>query len=133
MQKDVVTVTAKVTIDVLTEGWHEIPLRLADSAIRSAKIGEEPARVVFDPSTGYKLLFEKKGKEAARVVLDLAYAKAFSKAPGTNSVTFDAPQAPVNRWQIVIAEPGVKVTEAEVVYVHIDSRNRPTPILPVAT
>ncbi|HUE72001.1 MAG TPA: hypothetical protein VMP01_14030, partial [Pirellulaceae bacterium] len=109
VQKDVVSVSAKVTIDVLTEGWHEIPLRLADSAIRSAKIGDEPARVIFDPNAGYKLLFEKKGKEAARVILELQYAKAFSKAPGTNSVTFDAPQAPVNRWQIVIAEPGVKV------------------------
>ena len=109
VQKDVVSVSAKVTIDVLTEGWHEIPLRLADSAIRSAKIGDEPARVIIDPNAGYKLLFEKKGKEAARVILALDYAKAFSKAPGTNSVTFDAPQAPVNRWQIVIAEPGVKV------------------------
>lgn len=109
VQKDVVSVSAKITIDVLTEGWHEIPLRLADSAIRSAKLGDEPARVIFDPNAGYKLLFEKKGKEAARVTLQLEYAKAFSKAPGTNSVTFDAPQAPVNRWQIVIAEPGVKV------------------------
>jgi hypothetical protein len=109
VRKDVVSVSAKLTIDVLTEGWHEIPLRLADSAIRSAKIGDEPARVIFDPNSGYKLLYEKKGKEAARVVLNLEYAKAFSKAPGTNSVSFDAPQAPVNRWQIVIGEPGVKV------------------------
>ena len=30
------------------------------------------------------------------------------------------------------AEPGVKVTEAELVYVHIDERNRPVPILPAA-
>ena len=44
-QKDVVSVTAKISIDLLTEGWHEVPLRLADSAIRSAKIGDEPARV----------------------------------------------------------------------------------------
>ncbi len=28
------------------------------------------------------------------------------------------------------AEPGVKVTEAELVYVHIDNRNRPVPIIP---
>ena len=30
------------------------------------------------------------------------------------------------------AEPGIKVTEAELVYVHIDDRNRPIPILPPA-
>ncbi|MFN0022203.1 MAG: hypothetical protein ACKVP0_28470 [Pirellulaceae bacterium] len=107
-QKDVVSVTAKISIDLLTEGWHEVPLRLADSAIRSAKIGDEPARVVFTPE-GYKLLYEKKGKEPSQIVLTLEYSKAFSKQPGTNTVTFDAPQAPINRWQITIPEPGVKV------------------------
>ncbi|MCE9525204.1 MAG: hypothetical protein K8R36_04030, partial [Planctomycetales bacterium] len=107
-QKDVVSVTAKISIDLLTEGWHEVPLRLADSAIRSAKIGDEPARVVFTPE-GYKLLYEKKGKEPSQIVLTLEYSKAFSKQPWTNTVTFDAPQAPINRWQITIPEPGVKV------------------------
>ncbi|MBC7854322.1 MAG: hypothetical protein IAF94_12890 [Pirellulaceae bacterium] len=107
-QKDVVSVTAKISIDLLTEGWHEVPLRLADSAIRSAKIGDEPARVIFAPE-GYKLLYEKKGKEPSQIVLTLEYSKAFSKQPGTNTVTFDAPQAPINRWQITIPEPGVKV------------------------
>lgn len=107
-QKDVVSVTAKVSIDLLTEGWHEVPLRLADAAIRSAKIGDEPARVVFTPE-GYKLLYEKKGKEPSQIVLTLEYSKAFSKQPGTNTVTFDAPQASINRWQITVPEAGVKV------------------------
>lgn len=107
-QKDVVSVTAKISIDLLTEGWHEVPLRLADSAIRSAKIGDEPARVIFTPE-GYKLLYEKKGKEPSQIVLTLEYSKAFSKQPGTNTVTFDAPQAPINRWQITVPEAGVKV------------------------
>lgn len=109
VQKDVVSVTARLSIDVLTEGWHEVPLRLSDAAIRSAKIGDEAARVVFSPDGTYKLLYEKKGKEPSRVELVLEYSKAFSKAPGTNTVQFDAPQAPVNRWNITIAEPGVKV------------------------
>ena len=107
-QKDVVSVTAKVSIDLLTEGWHEVPLRLADAAIRSAKIGDDPARVVFTPE-GYKLLYEKKGKEPSQIVLTLEYSKAFSKQPGTNTVTFDAPQASINRWQITVPEAGVKV------------------------
>jgi hypothetical protein len=84
-------------------------LRLADSAIRSAKIGDAPARIIYSPEAGYRLLLEKKGPGAERVELVLQYSKAFDKAPGTNSVQFDAPQAPVNRWQIKIAEAGVKV------------------------
>jgi hypothetical protein len=107
--QDVMNVEAKLSIEVLTEGWHEIPLRLTDAAIRSAKIGEAPARILYSPEAGYRLLLEKKGKETERVVLSLQYSKAFSKAPGSNSVQFDAPQAPVNRWQIRIAEAGVKV------------------------
>lgn len=109
IQKDVVSVSAKIGIDVLTEGWHEVPLRLTDAAIRSAKIGEEPARVVFVAEQGYKLLYEKKGKEPEHIELLLEYSKAFTKAPGANSVSFDAPQAPINRWQITIPETGVKV------------------------
>jgi hypothetical protein len=48
----VMNVEAKVSIEVLTEGWHEIPLRLADSAIRSAKIGDAPARIIYSPEAG---------------------------------------------------------------------------------
>lgn len=107
--RDVMNVEAKLAIEVLTEGWHEIPLRLTDSAIRSAKIGDVPARIIYSPEAGYRLLLEKKGKETERVELLLQYSKAFTKSPGTNSVQFDAPQAPVNRWQIRIAEAGVKV------------------------
>ncbi|MDX1945918.1 MAG: hypothetical protein SFU86_11015 [Pirellulaceae bacterium] len=109
VSKDVMNVEAKLSIEVLTEGWHEVPLRLCDAAIRSATIGTTPARILYSPETGYKLLLEKKGKGAERVVLALEYSKAFSKAPGTNSVQFDAPQAPVNRWTIRIPEAGVKV------------------------
>ena len=39
--KDVVRVKATVKIDLLAEGWHEIPLRLADAAITSATLGGE--------------------------------------------------------------------------------------------
>ena len=37
--KNVVRVKAKVKIEVLAEGWNEIPLRLADAAITRAEIG----------------------------------------------------------------------------------------------
>lgn len=109
VSRDVMTVSAKLQIEVLTEGWHEVPLRLKDAAIRSAKIGDSAARLLYSADNGYRVLLEKKGKEPEKIELLLEYSKAFSKQPGTNTVEFDAPQAPVNRWQIRIPEPGVKV------------------------
>ncbi|MCH5373253.1 MAG: hypothetical protein JJ992_04710, partial [Planctomycetes bacterium] len=41
--------------------------------------------------------------------LTLVYSKAFTKTPGQNSVAFQAPQAPVNRWRVRIPQQGVKV------------------------
>ena len=63
--KDVVRVKATLKIDLLVEGWHEIPLRLADAAITSATLHGEPApRSSARPGEDYKLLVEKKGKAA---------------------------------------------------------------------
>src|SRR5262245_36387846 len=110
VSRDVITVSAKLQIEVLTEGWNEVPLRLKDAAISSAKIGDLPARLLYSADSGYRVLLEKKGKQQPeKIELVLEYSKAFTKQPGTNSVEFDAPQAPVNRWQIRIPEPGVKV------------------------
>lgn len=107
--RDVVQVRATIRIELLTEGWQSIPLYLADAAITSAKIGDVPARVVFDPAIGYKLLIHKKGHEPQEIELTLEYAKAVTKSPGQNSVSFQSPRAPVSRWQVQIAEPGIKV------------------------
>ena len=45
----------------------------------------------------------------AQIQLQLEYARAITKAPAQNSVEFQAPLAPVNRWRIRIPEAGVKV------------------------
>ncbi len=108
VEEDVVRVRARVRIEVLTEGWHEIPLRLGDAAITSATIGGAPARIVPGQG-GYRLLLEKKGEELEQFELVLEYAKAFNKSPGQNSVSFAAPRAPVNRWRVRIPEAGAKV------------------------
>ncbi|HUY36059.1 MAG TPA: hypothetical protein VMV69_25190 [Pirellulales bacterium] len=109
VSRDVVRVRAMVKIEVLGKGWHRIALGLGDAAVTSAKIGDQPARVVFDPKTGYQLLYENKTAEPVSFDLALDYAKAFTKAPGRNSVAFDTPQAPVSRWRLRLPEAGVKV------------------------
>jgi hypothetical protein len=109
VSRDVMTVKATLQIEVLAAGWHYLHLRLNDAAIQSATIAEKPARLIFEEGKGYWVLIEKKGQEPEKLELVVQYSKAFSKQPGTNQVEFEAPQAPVNRWQIRIPDPGVKV------------------------
>jgi len=105
----VVTVTAKLKLELLREGWHEIPLRLADASIQSARIGDQPARLLLQPQSGYTLLVQKQGDQPETRELTLVYSKAFTKTPGQNSVALQAPQAPVNQWRVRIPQQGVKV------------------------
>ena len=111
VEKDVMRVSARLKIELLAEGWNEVPLRLADAAILSAKIGDLAARVVRRGDAGYTLLIQNETERPKQIELALQYAKAFDKLPGQNtvSVSFQAPQAPVNRWRIRIPESGVKV------------------------
>lgn len=109
VQKDVVQVEATLAIELIKQGWIQIPLRLNEAAIQSATIDGEAARVTPAPGGGYQLLIENKTKEPQTLELKLKYARAFTKTPGRNNVAFDAPQAPVNRWRIRIPQAGVKV------------------------
>ena len=109
VEKDVLQIDAKVTIEMLRKGWHQVPLRLADAAISAATIADRPARIVVDPNGGYKLLLKKDGNEPEQIQLSLKYAKAYTKTPGQHSVSLQPPQAPVNKWQIRIPQSGVKV------------------------
>lgn len=107
--KDVVTVKADIRVEVLAEGWHEIPLRLDDVAITRATLAGEAARVVRKPGQGYFLLIRKTGKLPEVLTLHMEFAKSYTKTPGRNSVDFQCPVAPVSRWDVRIPEQGVKV------------------------
>ncbi|MFP6573940.1 MAG: hypothetical protein VB912_02225, partial [Pirellulaceae bacterium] len=111
VRQDVVVVTATLTIELIGSGWHEVPLNLADAAILSAKLGDADARVIRR-GNGYSLLIEvskEKLLSPAEIQLKLEYAKAFSRTPGLNQFTIQAPQASVNRWKIRVPEKGVKI------------------------
>ncbi len=105
--ENVITVDARLKIELLRDGWHEVAIRLGDAAIGKAEINGKPARLIGRGN--YKLLLQKKKEDPNQLVLNLKYSKAFTKTPGRNSVAIQAPQAAVNRWKIRIAEAGVKV------------------------
>jgi hypothetical protein len=115
--EEVVRVESTVSMELLKEGWHEIPLRLADVAITKAVIGEEKAKILGNPDNGYRLLVEKKKTENTEnkeqkpehLELTLHYAKSIEKSPGRNSVSFEIPQSPLGYWKIIVPESGVKI------------------------
>jgi hypothetical protein len=109
VRNDLVEVRAVLKVETIGKGWHEIPLRLADAAITEAQLGGGPARLLADGDRGYRLLVENPDEKPQKLTLTLIYAKGISRAPGRNSVAFQAPQAPVNRWKVRIPEAGVKV------------------------
>ncbi|MDR2117737.1 MAG: hypothetical protein LBP87_15270 [Planctomycetaceae bacterium] len=123
--EEVVRVESTVSIELLKDGWHEIPLRLSDVAITKAMIGEKKAKILGNPEGGYRLLIEKKKAEnkdtenknetenkerkPEHLELTLHYAKSIEKSPGRNSVSFEVPQSPLGRWKIIVPESGVKI------------------------
>ncbi len=107
--KEVVNVEARIKIELLKEGWHRVPLRLNDAAIRSATIDEKEARVVSVDDGSYELLIAHDAQEAKTIELDLAYAKASTKTGGQSTVSFQSPQAPVNRWKIRTGQQDIDV------------------------
>ncbi len=109
IEKEVMVVRALLNVELLQSGWQKIPLHLNDAAILNATVDKQPARIVHDPATGYSLLFQNKETKPTRIQVELEYAKAYEKTPGQNSVSFMAPQAPVNKWLIRIPDSGVKV------------------------
>ena len=106
---DVMTVEAKMSVELLTEGWHEIPLRLNQAAIRKITVDNAPARVLYSAKTGYTLLLQNPAQGPLVKELRLVYGKAYEQSPGKNHVEFLAPQAPINRWRIQVPDQGVEI------------------------
>ncbi|MCL2709257.1 MAG: hypothetical protein FWE95_00115, partial [Planctomycetaceae bacterium] len=104
---EIVQVTARLNIDLLAEGWHEVPIRLHNVAITEATVDDKPARLLGDPQRGYTLLLE--AAKPGLVEVELKYARTIEKSPGRNGVSFEVPQTPISRWVVLIPESGVKV------------------------
>ena len=77
VSRDVMTVSAKLQIEVLTEGWHEVPLRLKDAAIRSAKIGDLPARLLYSGGQRLPRALGEKRQAAGKDRADAGIQQSF--------------------------------------------------------
>ena len=106
---DVVVVRSELQIELLDKGWHEIPLQLQGTSLRSATIDDQPARVFQADDGSRHLLLRNPDGNAVNVVLTLEYASAYQQSPGTNQVAFHPPQAPIHRWRIDVPQRGAEI------------------------
>ena len=107
--EDVVVVKSTLLLEIQKKGWHQIPLRLDHSAIIKATIANDSARILYDKSTGYSLVYNKKSSTPEKVSLNLSYTKSYHKKAGLNNVQFNAPYAPIRRYDVFIKEPGIQI------------------------
>jgi len=107
--KEIVNVDATIKLELLREGWHRVPIRLSNAAIRNATIDGKEARIVSIKGGQYELLISHTGREPRAIELNLSYAKALTKNGGQSTVAFQSPQAPVNRWTIRTGQKDIDV------------------------
>ena len=107
--QEIVNVDASIKVELLREGWHRVPLRLNDAAIRSATIEDQEARIISTGKGQYELLVSHDKNTAKTIELKLSYAKSLTKNGGQSMVAFESPQATVNRWIIRTGQADVDV------------------------
>ncbi|MFT5302571.1 MAG: hypothetical protein ACI814_003387, partial [Mariniblastus sp.] len=107
--KEIVNVDAKIKIELLREGWHRVPIRLANAAIRNATVNDKEARIISLKNGQYELLVSHDSDQPKTIELELSYAKALTKTGGQSVVAFQSPQAPVNRWTIRTGQKDIDV------------------------
>ena len=106
------TAEAKVTMDieVFAKGWLLLPLAMGDCAMIDPVIqGLPDARIIHDRERGYALLASNQQETSQKAVVTLRWVREISKAPGRNTLTFQAPAAPVNQWEVVIPAEDAQV------------------------
>ena len=126
VQADVVQVEATLEIELLRKGWNTIPLNLKNTAIQSATLGDQPARITAKADGSYQLVVKNPGQQDNRIELKLVYVRAFNKSPGQNSVSLSAPQAPVNRWKIRVPGSDAKINVSPMIAASESPASNPT-------
>ena len=94
----VVNVSATLQLEILGEGLGEDPAAAAPIRHPLGPDQRSAGTAGLRPDTGHQLLYQKQGDQPLQLELKLEYTRAFTKTPGQSSVSFEAPQAPINRW-----------------------------------
>jgi len=115
--EQVVRADARLVLDAMSPGWHEVDLGLKgvtlSRAVMVTDTGERPARIRGSSAAGYTLLLHQEGDAPERHTLHLNFTAALStesEGQGTRGFSFSLPPAPISRWELLIPEPGVELS-----------------------
>ena len=109
VEKDVVRVKATLRIELLDRGLALDPAAAGRCRGDRRDAGRQAGANRRRLGRGLPLAAGKEGQGGRDDGAALEYAKAIARLPGLNSVSFEAPQAPVSRWRVAIPQAGVKV------------------------
>ncbi len=100
----VATIKSAFSIDVLKEGWIELPLAISGVALEEVKLDGGKALLKARQSD-YLLILKEKGAHT----LEMKLAAKVEKKPGKRIVSFGVPRTPVSRFRVTIPEPDMEV------------------------
>ncbi|MFB3894611.1 MAG: hypothetical protein ACE15C_21630 [Phycisphaerae bacterium] len=106
---ELATIELELTVDILQEGWIEVPIGLGEVAVAKAEfVGAADAKVqpllrVIDGR--YVMLT----KGVGRRVVKIEFVRQLVSQPGLNVLSFRIPSAAINTLELLIPEENMKV------------------------
>ncbi len=98
----------ELTLDVLVDGWVEVPIGLGQAAVADASFVKGPDKVepLLQVIKGrYVLLTKGKGRK----VLKLSFVRQLVTKPGLNVLSYQMPAAAISTLDLLIPEENMKV------------------------
>ncbi|MHC4681202.1 MAG: hypothetical protein ACYTEK_21180, partial [Planctomycetota bacterium] len=109
VKEEIATLRLELTIDILRDGWVQVPLGLSEVAVSEATILEaESTKIVplLRVSDG-EYIFVTKGK--GRYVLALDFVRQLETQPGLAVLKYRIPSAAITTLELLIPEENLKV------------------------
>ncbi|UCC97544.1 MAG: hypothetical protein JSW66_17080, partial [Phycisphaerales bacterium] len=109
VKEDIATLRLELTLDILRDGWVEVPLGLSEVAVSEATILEAESTKIaplLRVSDG-EYIFVTKGK--GRYVLALDFVRRLETQPGLAVLKFRIPSAAITTLELLIPEENLKV------------------------
>ncbi|MGB2823294.1 MAG: hypothetical protein WBF17_20095, partial [Phycisphaerae bacterium] len=108
VDSELASMKLELTVDVLADGWVEVPLGLGDVAVADAsfaKADTKPAPLLRVVNGQYRLLTRGKGRR----VLTVDFVRQLVTEPGLNVLGFKIPASAITTLELTIPEENMKV------------------------